>query len=247
MPYPNSVIFLGKKDKVFYKHDFRGTKSCNFEKPEANTDLFLYFCDTLKTPQHILLALFFLALFSTTISSCKENQSPKPHGYLRIDLPSNQNYTESPKGLPFQLNYSSYARWDVLKTSYKSRHNSLWFNVYYPQYNAKIHLSYIPVKDNLDSLLEESHRFVFEHSIRADAIDEKSFSIPNKDVQGLIYDLKGNSASNMEFWATDSAKHFLRGALYFETTPNVDSLMPVINYIKGDILYMINSLEWTCL
>ncbi len=188
----------------------------------------------------ILLIIGILLLFS-----CKENYTPKPHGYLRIDLPENHSYQSSPKALPFKLDYSVYARWDTLRTSQKSRHNSLWFNINYPDYSAKIHLSYIPVKQNLDSLLEESHQFVFEHTIRADAIDESSFEDKEKKVQGVLYDLKGNSASNMEFWATDSTSHFLRGALYFETTPNVDSLMPIINYIKTDIIYMINSLEWT--
>jgi len=194
---------------------------------------------------HIKQVLIF-TLLSAILISCKENQSPKPHGYLRIDLPKEHQYQRSPEGLPFVLEYSTYARWDSLRTSYKSRPNSLWFNVHYPQYKAKIHLSYIPVKDNLDSLLEESHKFVFEHTIRADAIDETSFKYENKDIQGLIFDLKGNSASNMEFWATDSTKHFLRGALYFETTPNVDSLMPVIDFIKTDMRYMVQSLQWTC-
>lgn len=177
---------------------------------------------------------------------CKENYTPKPHGYLRIALPPDHSYSSCPEGLPFQLDYSLYANWDTLKVSKQSREDSRWFNISYPRYDAKIHLSYIPIEDNLDSLLEESHKFVFEHTIRADAIDETSFDREENNIRGILFNLKGNSASNMEFWATDDSIHFLRGALYFETTPNVDSLYPIINYIKEDIIYMINSLEWTC-
>lgn len=193
-------------------------------------------------------SLFYISLIALTLLSwgCKENYTPKPHGYLRISLPEDHSYGTSPDGLPFQLDYSMYAKWDALKVSNKSREDSRWFNVSYPNYDAKIHLSYIPIHNNLDSLLEESHKFVFEHTIRADAIDETSFDRTENNMRGVLFNLKGNSASNMEFWATDDSLHFLRGALYFETTPNVDSLSPIIDYIKEDIVYMINSLEWTC-
>ncbi len=187
-----------------------------------------------------------LMLCSVFYTACKENNIPKPYGYLRIELPEDHRYTSLSTGLPFTLSHSAYAYWDTLKTNEKSRANSLWYNVVYPEYKAKIHLSYIPICNNLDSLLEESHKFVFEHTLRADAIDETSFYDAEKEISGILFDLKGNTASNMEFWATDSCKHFLRGALYFETSPNVDSLSPVINYIKKDLIYMINSLEWTC-
>lgn len=188
----------------------------------------------------------FLICCISLLFACKEDYSPKPHGYLKISLPPDHNYLSSPEELPFSLEYSKYAKWIALKTSTRSRHNTLWYNVSYPKYKAKIHLSYIPIDNNLDSLLEESHKFVFEHTVRADAIDESSFHTPEKDIHGVLFDLQGNTASNMEFWATDSTQHFLRGALYFELTPNVDSLSPIINYIKTDIIYMINSLEWTC-
>jgi len=195
--------------------------------------------------KHIISSL--LITFSTLTIGCKESYTPKPHGFLRLTIPSEHSYTPAPEGLPFHLEYSTYAEWDSLMVSKKSRANSKWYNVNYPAYKAKIHLSYIPIHQNLDSLLEESHKFVFEHTVRADAIDETSFRKPEKDLHGVLFDLQGNSASNMEFWATDSTHHFLRGALYFETTPNVDSLAPIINYIKTDIVYMINSLEWNAI
>lgn len=176
---------------------------------------------------------------------CKENYSPKPHGCLRIDMPQEHNYQNVNDLLPFSLAYSSLAEWNKLEATQKYRKNNLWFNINYPKYHAKIHLSYIPINNNLDSLMEESHEFVFEHTIKADAIDESLIYQPKKNIYGIVYDLKGNTASNMEFMVTDSTTHFLRGALYLENTPNVDSLAPIINYIKQDILYLIKNLEWT--
>lgn len=181
------------------------------------------------------------------LSSCKDNVTPKPHGYLRIDLPKTHTFSQLPTGLPFSFEHSTLSELDTLRASSRDRQNLQWYNIAYPKYNAKIHLSYIPVNNNLDSLLEESHKFVFEHTVKADAIDETPFHNTQTNVHGLLFNLKGNSASNMEFWATDSASHFLRGALYFSTTPNVDSLAPVINYIKEDIVHLINTIEWNAI
>ncbi len=184
----------------------------------------------------LLSALFFI--------SCKENYTPKPYGYLRVELPLKHKYQASFEELPFFIEYSTFAKFDTLRVNEKSRKKTHWYNIDYQKYNAKIHLSYIPLNNNLDSLLEESYEFVFGHTIRADAIDETAFYRKDDAVSGVLFDLKGNSASNMEFWATDSISHFLRGALYLETTPNIDSLAPVIDFVKEDIVHIINTLEW---
>lgn len=190
----------------------------------------------------ILLSLTLILGFS----ACKETYTPKPHGYLRIELPTEHNYTPTPEGIAFKSSFSSIAQWVKLEQKHIDNRESQWYNIYYPNYNAKVHLSYITINDNLDSLLEESHKFVFEHTVRAEAIDESTFHNNRDNVHGVIFNLQGNSASNMEFWATDSMEHFLRGALYFEITPNVDSLYPVINYIKEDITHFVENISWSC-
>ena len=181
------------------------------------------------------------------MSSCKENFTPKPYGYLRVKLPNDHSYQKSEETLPFSVDYSKYAKWEALKVAKKSRENSLWYNIHYQKYDAKIHLSYIPLQNNLDSLLEESYEFVFGHTVRADAIDERVFNRTDDNVYGVVFDLKGNTASNMEFWATDSLNHFLRGALYIESTPNIDSLSPVIEFVKKDIVHIVNTLQWNAI
>lgn len=191
---------------------------------------------------------YFIVLLGTLLSlmGCKENYTPKPHGYLRIDMPKTHSYKATPKKLPFTSFYSDLAHWNELKSEQAHKRHSLWYNIDYKKYNAKVHLSYIQIENNLDSLLEESHKFAFEHTSRADAIDERTIHDEIKDVHCVVFNLKGNSASNMEFWATDSTKHFLRGALYLNTTPNVDSLNTIIDYIKEDINFFVQNIEWTC-
>ncbi len=59
-----------------------------------------------------------------------------------------------------------------------------------------------------------------------------------------LYDLKGNTASAVEFYATDSLRHYLRGSLYFDAEPNADSLAPVIDFFREDIMHLIETLKW---
>jgi gliding motility-associated lipoprotein GldD len=59
-----------------------------------------------------------------------------------------------------------------------------------------------------------------------------------------VYDISGNTASNVQFYLTDSTHHFMRGALYFNVVPNIDSLKIVVDYLRQDIVHMIKTFEW---
>jgi hypothetical protein len=43
---------------------------------------------------------------------------------------------------------------------------------------------------------------------------------------------------------TDSTKHYLRGSLYFDAEPNPDSLAPVVEFFRNDIIHLIETLKW---
>ena len=56
--------------------------------------------------------------------------------------------------------------------------------------------------------------------------------------------LQGEVPSQFQFFSTDSVHHFIRGALYFNTATKNDSLAPSIEFVKMDIIHMLNTLEW---
>ena len=120
-----------------------------------------------------------------------------------------------------------------------------WFNINIPVYNARIYLTYKPVQGDLASLIEQTYRMnVKNHITRADAINEELIYNTDKRVFGILYDLKGNTATAVQFFVTDSINHFLRGSLYFSSEPNPDSLAPVIDFFRQDIAHMIETLKW---
>ena len=181
-----------------------------------------------------------LLVFSFLPMSCKEKAMPKPKGYFRIEFPAKQ-YELWNKNYPFNFEYLKGSQ--VLKD--KSRlAEKYWLNIEYPKYNATLHLSYKEVHENLEQYLEDSHKLVYKHAIKADAIDGTNYIDEQQNVYGLVYRIQGNAASSIQFIATDSLKHFLRGSLYFNNHPNSDSLAPVIQYIDKDIVHFMESLKW---
>ncbi|GAH55852.1 unnamed protein product, partial [marine sediment metagenome] len=88
-------------------------------------------------------------------------------------------------------------------------------------------------------LLEDSHTLAYKHTIKAQAIQEKLFVDETRKVYGIMYEIKGDAASSVQFFLTDSTSHYLRGALYFSLQPNADSLAPVIRFFKEDIVHLI--------
>lgn len=181
-----------------------------------------------------------LLCLSLTLFSCRRNYVPKPVGFFRIDLPQNVKY-DSIKNMPYVFEYNTMA---TLVQKSIGVENPYWIDIAYPGIHATIHISYKKVDNNLLQLVEDAHKFVYKHSIKADAIDQKVFTFPQKNVAGVLYELDGNIASPMQFFATDSANHFLRAALYFDSRSNQDSLMPLVDYVTKDIHQMIETLEW---
>jgi gliding motility-associated lipoprotein GldD len=117
-------------------------------------------------------------------------------------------------------------------------------DIEFPSLKAKIHLTYFDLHGNLAKLTELSRELTYKHTIRADAIEEKLWSDDSARVYGILYDLKGNTASAVQFFATDSTKHYLRGSLYFMAEPNEDSLLPVITFLRDDIIHLMETLTW---
>jgi gliding motility-associated lipoprotein GldD len=60
----------------------------------------------------------------------------------------------------------------------------------------------------------------------------------------VIAELDGEVPSQFQFTMTDSSQHFLRGALYFNVKVQNDSLKPAIDFMKKEVLHVINTLQW---
>ncbi|GAB5539049.1 MAG: gliding motility lipoprotein GldD [Salibacteraceae bacterium] len=192
----------------------------------------------------MLRTVFTLAILASILSACDREYTPKPKAYARINLPT-PSYI-MPDTASWSCPYLFEAsRYSYLTIDKRYQNEYCWFNIYYPSLNATIHLTYSTLDDNLGKQIEDTRKLAMKHVGKATAINERRIENDSAKVYGLTYEFKGETASDMQFFLTDSSKHFLRGALYFNVRPNKDSLDPVIDYVKSDIHHFIETLRWT--
>lgn len=175
--------------------------------------------------------------------ACSGPDTPLPRAYPRIALPDRE-YRAFEMDYPFGMEYPQYTEFlpDTRETA-----EPYWGDIHYPGFEGRIHLSYKTIQDSdqLQAYLEDTRSFVHRHIPKATAINEQIFINEPQDVYGMVYQIRGReAASPLQFFATDSLNHFLRGALYFDVRPNNDSLAPVIQFIEEDVRHLLETLEW---
>jgi gliding motility-associated lipoprotein GldD len=120
-----------------------------------------------------------------------------------------------------------------------------WINIDYQKFNAKIYCSYQTITpQSLPEHTDECRKLVSRTVEKATAINEKAYENDGGRVYGTLFDIEGRTASPLQFMLTDSVLHFFRGALYFQCEPNIDSLAPYIDYLRKDVIELIQTFEW---
>lgn len=204
------------------------------------------------------LALLAFVLFS----ACNSPFTVKKDGYFKIDFPERDYQTFSEPGYPYSFEYPTYA-FIARDSAYFQESNSYWVNVVFPQFHAKIFISYKNIggtsvykvqnqdggyrdstgKNEFDNLVKDAYELTYKNDIKAYSIGDSLMHTPN-GISGIYFNLSGNVATAHQFFLSDTTRHFIRGALYFNTTPNEDSLRPVTEFLQQDMKHLINTLEW---
>ncbi|MFN8287206.1 MAG: hypothetical protein U0V74_10655 [Chitinophagales bacterium] len=196
--------------------------------------------------------LFFLAVLCfcffgiAGLLSCNHDYSAKPKAYPRVVYPERRYELFDPPNCPFRFQKPVYAvvAYDSTYMG-KKMDERCWLNIAFPNFNGTINLTYKDITDtiNLERLLEDAHKLSYKHTKKADYIDE--IRIENEHgIGGVLYDVGGDAASNIQFFLTDTTSHYVRGALYFYNPPNTDSMAPVVSFVKEDLKQMLKTFEW---
>ena len=193
--------------------------------------------------------LFFLFLVSCFLwlISCNSNYTAgKKKGYFKIDFPEKKYQAFDQPGYPYTFEYPVYAQVSKDSTFFDDKAGDWWINIDVPQFAGRIYISYkeIGKTNNFDSLREDARKMAYQQHMQiATGIQEIEIQKPDH-TGGIFYELSGNTATASQFFLTDSTKHFLRGALYFDAAPNADSLGVVNDFLKKDLDHLINTLKW---
>ena len=190
---------------------------------------------------------FYLLALIIVCISCGENYVPKPKAYLRLDYPkAKYKQVDAHLDLPFTFETNVLAS-KIEAKPVSAATKSYGINLEYPSLKGTIFLTYKAVegnKKNLIDFLRDAQNFTQKHNIKADAIIENVYENPDKKTYGMLYEVKGNAASQTQFYLTDSINHFITGSLYFYAKPNYDSILPAASYLQKDIRHIMETVMW---
>jgi gliding motility-associated lipoprotein GldD len=172
--------------------------------------------------------------------ACDRSYVPKPNGYIRVYYPEKE-YALFQDAEPFEFEYPVYAKVEPNQSRISEPY---WYDINFSEYDGTVYLSYKTLNNNVEEYIEDTRTLVYKHTARSDGIIEIPFMDTANKRYGILYELSGNVASPVQFFLTDSTQHFLRGSLYFRTTPNRDSLNPIITFVREDIEHMIETTRW---
>jgi gliding motility-associated lipoprotein GldD len=193
------------------------------------------------------LALCFLCLVPCALFlfSCNSTYTPRPRGYFKIEFPNHQYQQFNQPGFPYSFEYPVYATIIRDTTFFEDKpENPYWINIDFPGFDARIYMSYKEIgKNSFDKLKDDAYKMSYKHTYKATSIEDSVIRTP-LGVTGIFFTVGGNAATAKQFFVSDSVKHFLRGALYFNTSPNEDSLGIVNQFIQEDMKHLINTLQW---
>ena len=187
-----------------------------------------------------------LLLIASFLPACNSTYTYKKKGFFNIEFPEKKYQSFDKPGYPYTFEYPVYANIKKDSTFFGDKAEDWWINIEVPQFGGRIYVSYknIRAKNQMDSLVNDAYKMTYkQHTEVSTGIDDSVMKTPN-GVEGIYYSLKGNTATANQFFLTDSTKHFLRGALYFDATPNEDSLGIVNDFLKKDLQHLINTLKW---
>ena len=189
----------------------------------------------MKSVPAILVSLFIFLCISCT------EYTPKPRGYFRIEPPKARYQALPLDSLPYTFNVSQLVTVELPPVGSPEG----WINLSYPSLGVKVYCSYLPVtRRTLQTAAVESRSLVSRQAKQANAVKEQGYSNPEEQVYGSLFLLDGESASPVQFMLTDSVSNFFRGALYYDCVPNADSLAPLTDYLRQDIIELIQSFSW---
>ncbi len=203
---------------------------------------------------------FVLSAFLAFIFACNSDYTPKPRSYFKIDLPQRAYKEFNEPGYPYAFEYPVYA--NISKEADSTGNSPYWINVNFDQFQGRIYLSYKSisgssvykvktangykdsvVNNSFESLREEAYKMTYKHTIKASGIIDSAFATANGST-GVYFYVAGEAATSKQFYVADTARHFLRGALYFDASPNADSISVVSDFLEEDIKHLLRTLRW---
>lgn len=197
-------------------------------------------------------------------AACNSPYVSKKRGYFNIELPKRGYQQFEREGFPYSFEYPVYSQILQDSTYFDSNpENPYWINIDFPKFGARVFLSYKKIggkalyrikqadgnyKDSFginvfDKMVGDAFTLTNKNDVVSNSIKDSLIHTPN-NISGVFFKVGGNAATAKQFFLSDTTNNFIRGALYFDVTPNADSLKPVQDFLQVDLEHIINTFKW---
>ncbi|HMK04690.1 MAG TPA: hypothetical protein VK489_10880 [Ferruginibacter sp.] len=213
---------------------------------------------------HLFSSFLLFLFYLLALQACNSTYTSKKKGYFKIDLPERKYVSFQKEGFPYTFEYPVYAQIMTDSSYFDDSQDPYSINLDFPQFNGRIFMSYKEIggrslykikqadgsyKDSaginvFDKMVNDAFKLTNKNETIASSITDSLMRTPN-GVTGVFFRVGGNAATAKQFFLSDTSRNFFRGALYFDVTPNADSLRPVQDFLQKDIEHLINSFKWT--
>lgn len=189
--------------------------------------------------------LLFLLLVIMVTAACNSDYTVRQRGYYKIELPKHEYTVFDREGFPYTFEYPVYATVVQDTTFFEDKpENPYWINIDFPSLNGRFYISYKSTRQHdFDNLVADAFKLTYKHTAKASGIEDSLIQTPN-GITGIFFKVGGNAATARQFFLTDTTNHFLRGAMYFDASPNADSLGVVNAFLEQDMKHLINTFRW---
>ena len=184
--------------------------------------------------KHLAKFILIITVLLSFVACQEETNYPKPKAKLRLSYPKAKYKTIQLANCPYTFKVNTLAK--------IRRQKDCNITLEYPNIDLAIDITYIPLHNDLKRAIRDMNKITTEHIKHGDGYLQHPFE--NETNIGMVTEVKGNVASNAQFYVSDRKKHFLSGSLFFKTRPNIDSLLPAVNYLNQDIKVLMETVKW---
>ncbi len=193
---------------------------------------------TFRKKHNLFMGIYALSLLLVVILAvdCSYFQ-PKNLAEKKIEFPE-AVYEMITDTLPFRFALSDQA----VFSARENKEGEYFCDIVYPNYKAQLYCTWHRINPEQVILMsEESRRLAYQHTAMATDIRQKQYNNDLSRTFGTLYEIEGDVATPLQLALTDSVSYFFNGSLYFNTTPNADSIAPFLEHIRKDVVYLMET------
>ena len=192
----------------------------------------------------VMLPMWIIAIsLSLIFCECSNSDvaiTPRRKAYPRINTHDSSFVAIANAPIHFEMSKTASITLDSAKTDLQNPAH--WINIYYKPYNATIYCTFTQVDSTtIDKVIDSRSERM---ALNAGAYMSELIELTNANkFYSQILITEQSEVTPIQFLSTNDRNWVVSGALYIDKNSNIDSIRPVIDVIKRDIIHSLKTID----